>query len=117
MSDRNKPILNSIVQLTNDGVAQTTNIAGQIASAFVDVRAQQLEDGIRAKLIELGWTPPDWQPIDTAPKDGAPILGFDGRWQAVIHWLPGAEQWRVAGGGPVRTTHWKPLGPDPEDVL
>ena len=89
------------------------------------------EAGIRAKLIELGWTPPEWQSIDTAPKDGTPILAFlpIERQQAVVMWDMSGTRAAVAVEvgymGHWRAnldvtdelwlcdpSHWKPLGPN-----
>lgn len=58
MSSENKFTLDSRVQLTQTGVKQTTDCLGEITHKLVDVEAALLESGIRAKLIELGWTPP-----------------------------------------------------------
>lgn len=99
-----------------------------------EVRATD-EAGIRAKLIQLGWTPPEWQPIETAPKDGPPILAFlpIEQQQAVVMWdtfgTQAAVSVEVGYAGHWRAvidhtdeiwicnpTHWKPLGPNPQDV-
>ena len=74
---------------------------------------------------------PDWQPIDTAPKDGTPILAFQ-------HWAAAGPSWcvlewdefgehietgRQAGGwtppedgyvGFWEPTHWMPLPAPPK---
>lgn len=65
-----------------------------------------------------------WQPIETAPKDGTPVLcGFVGqRLNAkVIFWDDEAEWWCVDDNklgphvlrGPA-PTHWMPIPPPPE---
>lgn len=58
MSSKNRFIIGSIVQLTHTEVKQTTDYLGEVTRRAVDVEAALLESGIRAKLIELGWTPP-----------------------------------------------------------
>lgn len=76
----------------------------------------------------------DWQPIETAPKDGTLILGF-GQWageisgidstpgRCLIYWCsphtdyPGFE-WKVTGGDAyaswMKPTHWMPIPEPPE---
>ncbi len=60
----------------------------------------------------------DWQPIETAPKDGTQILGFaDGR-MAVVQWWEDFRYWSLvvcgayADDGEWWPTHWQPL-PEP----
>lgn len=127
MSDHNKTPLTigSIVQLTESGVHQDIDVLGRVTRRFVDVTAAQLDGAIRAKLIELGWIPPEWQPIDTAPRDGTvlllaqrdpdyPLLGDEGAWYQFTgsfkhgEWY--CEEYDAIEKAP---THWKPLGPDP----
>ena len=57
----------------------------------------------------------EWQPIDTAPKDGRNVLVFDGEPEPYIAWwhLTNAE-WRASDGA-VSPTHWHPLPPPPEE--
>ena len=58
-----------------------------------------------------------WQPIETAPKDGSCFLACSGSWQTVCHWHRAAESW--ATNGPLYSlyppdeppTHWMPLPP------
>jgi hypothetical protein len=57
----------------------------------------------------------DWMPIETAPKDGTEILGWDGVFRTVIKMLP--ENYFGDGRGPHwhplrQPTHWTPL-PEP----
>ena len=67
----------------------------------------------------------DWQPIETAPKDGTPILawpcgdGWGGKFPYVVQWVPPNEHhdglWREAAGeqyDDFDPTHWMPL-PEP----
>lgn len=65
-----------------------------------------------------------WQPIETAPKDGTPVLcvvaGFQpavAEYHENIGWWYGdddypPEDWLICGD-PYEPTHWMPLPPDP----
>lgn len=72
-----------------------------------------------------------WRPIETAPKDGTPILacspGYEGEfqrgsWPTTIFWgtyhpnSPGKGEWRD-GAGHRRPyfTHWMPLPKSPKE--
>ena len=74
----------------------------------------------------------EWQPIETAPKDGTPVLVLfakdpndadDEDWILVVEWHDmGSElafPWRAPDGGtgynPERATHWMPLPNPPTD--
>lgn len=65
----------------------------------------------------------DWQAIERAPKDGMPILGWDGKDMAVIQWYRGGEHpscqwWDVIpehDGGKWYPTHWQSLPSPPSD--
>src|SRR3990167_1984817 len=78
----------------------------------------------------------DWQPIETAPKDGKPILsycasGYDEQPYSVIWWHAEIHEWwetvatdtkklrsEAAGywaGGENYPTHWLPLPPPPKE--
>lgn len=50
--------LGSITQLTDKGVQQTVDAFGDVATRFINVQVAQMDAAVRAKLIELGWTPP-----------------------------------------------------------
>lgn len=62
---------------------------------------------------------PNWQPIETAPKDGTAVLLFTpgkGRW--IGSFEKRKPEWKLAGVSddprPERPTHWHPLPPPPE---
>lgn len=75
----------------------------------------------------------DWRPIETAPKDGTPVLGYcqpryveSGKpmsfsYQAIIWWRGeryGDSQWKWRlhhSDSAVEPTHWQPLPAPPED--
>ena len=45
--------------ITDAGFEQQTDICGRITREIVNVKALQYDEAFRAKLIELGWTPPE----------------------------------------------------------
>jgi hypothetical protein len=68
----------------------------------------------------------DWQPIDTAPKDGTEILLFDGEVVTVGGWISEVDQgadyegqgliapgWWSLALKDNKPTHWQPLPPPP----
>ena len=63
----------------------------------------------------------DWQPIETAPKDGTLILVYTGLSHRICRWyVPSAGLrrgmgcWSPAHGtNQIHTTHWMPLPPPP----
>jgi hypothetical protein len=56
----------------------------------------------------------EWQPIETAPKDGKDILVFGEQLRRVAFWdeARGGLWSRWPGREPIRATHWMPL-PEP----
>lgn len=82
-----------------------------------------------ALLSAIDAPAPQWQPIESAPKDGTPILacyaphyetnGFlpvAVRWRAYHPNARGNEEWRDSSGAKVRAiTHWQPLPAPPEE--
>lgn len=65
-----------------------------------------------------------WLPIEGAPKDGTPILAWDGDRMTVVIWQPLTENgyWslHVCGGyaytGDFSPTHWMPLPAPPKEA-
>jgi hypothetical protein len=63
-----------------------------------------------------------WQPIETAPKDGTPVLGYctsefyDGRKSRLIvtHHAGRFHEWVVPGVGGLTLSHWMPLPSPPQ---
>ena|SRR6478752_6943815 len=51
-----------------------------------------------------------WQPIETAPKDGTPILAADsGPFPFVVEWFAGGRAWIAADGRYWSPIYWQPL--------
>lgn len=44
--------------LTETGVVQKMDVMGEISYRFVHLCGTQMDEAIRKKLIEMGWTPP-----------------------------------------------------------
>ena len=65
----------------------------------------------------------EWQPIETAPKDGTSVLISNGVSVGEAHYEEYAEGWFWAGGHSTDAvdykvwtpTHWRPLPPPPKD--
>ena len=67
----------------------------------------------------------DWQPIETVPKDGTQILGWDGENFSCVEFRTfkdGTASWEIAHNdrGEILSlqstlTHWMPLPPLPEE--
>jgi hypothetical protein len=58
---------------------------------------------------------PDWDTIDTAPRDGTLVLLYNKRWRdqdiGMFHPdLLGGVWYLIRGLNPVEPTHWKPIG-------
>jgi hypothetical protein len=58
----------------------------------------------------------DWQTIESAPRDGTPILSWDGVRRVVIIWSTRDKGWFLDGADDrpdwTGVTHWMPL-PEP----
>ena len=68
----------------------------------------------------------EWQPIETAPKDGMPLLLFMGNYMAVGGWAPLLKEWTLAGENneeivtdghyaTLAPTHWQKLPKKPSE--
>lgn len=63
---------------------------------------------LRSNLIQ------QWQPIDTAPKDGSAFLGYFDEWQCVMIWDMGNKRFLTDDGRHFAyPTHWMPLPQPP----
>lgn len=57
----------------------------------------------------------DWQPIETAPKNGQRILGgyAQSQWVSIIHWGSDSRLWFTEDQLVICPTHWAPLPEGP----
>lgn len=80
-----------ITQLTDNGVEQTTMDGFGVSVRFANLREQQFNDAVRAKLIDLGWTPPgtkragllcinSGKAVVVERHDFIPMLGYRNVW-------------------------------------
>lgn len=62
----------------------------------------------------------EWQPIETAPKDGSRLLAYSKGWdheqkdQEIAWWNESSGLFRWQSGTIVKPTHWMPLPSPPE---
>lgn len=54
----------------------------------------------------------EWQPIETGPKDGTEILGWDGHEVVTVSWCE-SHEWSTGYAGFYKITHWMPLPQPP----
>lgn len=54
----------------------------------------------------------NWQPIETAPKDGQAFVSWDGEQYDIVHFSGATRGW-VGCDGTAKPTHWMPLLPLP----
>lgn len=64
----------------------------------------------RHKFLACGCQ--EWQPIETAPRDGTWLLLWDGGCRLIGHFYPPEGRWDNADGDELKPTHWTPL-PEP----
>jgi hypothetical protein len=114
--------------------------ARQMGKSVTQLRSITDDPAVRAILVELGWTPPGaqaptrpvlvpavcpscegvhmtgWQPIETAPKNGTAVLGWDKDEGHYVTWCSEGS-WGQSVDDCVYLqfpTHWRPLPPPPE---
>lgn len=77
---------------------------------LINEAAQKLHD-LWPTLCE-----PEWQPIETAPKDGTKFFGYNGFVRRDVMWSDKRQDFDVNGFSPMNRgyTHWKP---QPEQIL
>ena len=88
-----------------------------------DIVSQDGPIGIQGRAIlvnaEIALELFEWQPIETAPKDGTEIILCDMNWPRVDGYRPRkiglfyAGKWLINGGS-WEPTHWMPLPPPPQ---
>ena len=69
-------------------------------------------DKTHTRLKKMKTKPQQWQPIETAPKDGTYILALDIN-KNIFHVLWSDYWMTVWGFSEVDATHWMPLPPEP----
>lgn len=76
----------------------------------VDAIARAIHDAVMAERQR-----DQWQPIETAPKDGTPILAADkGPYPFVAEWFIGGRNWIGADGRYWQPDRWMPLPAAPK---
>jgi hypothetical protein len=65
----------------------------------------------------------NWQPIETAPKDGRPLLVYDGQDITTAKWELDFDWWEICvpsdgyvDSNCISPTHWMPLPEPPTEV-
>lgn len=106
----------SLCRVTAGRIAQhviSRKLLANIAALLSEIASQQ-------KQIEELTREREWRPIETAPRDGTPILGFNGAAQTVVAWwAPGGGYWNLvacgayAEDGEWTPTYWQPLPAPP----
>lgn len=92
-----------------------------------DLESYEFELRVIGQLLRFGFDTghghatraPQWQPIETAPKDGTEILAWDGQGQATVSWKNGRWSlvyagWRAEDGDFDAAINWQPLPAPPE---
>lgn len=79
---------------------------------FITVQALHRE---AISIVERELPESQWQPIETAPKDGSEFLSWSELSQWVTHWDEKSKIWKSGEGYGLKPTHWMPL-PEPPEV-
>ena len=124
--DAAQVLMAQLAKLQAELVECDTREAGLVADLSADALAREKLQADGDKLA--------WQPIETAPKNGAHILACDQRdtfgWldgaalpvrQTVVHWFPDQDEPgfytsinEIEPQRPFKATHWKPLDSPPK---
>ena len=130
LTEREKAVLSACANGKNNrqigkqlGIVERT-VEFHLASVFKKLKAKNRTHAvalaIRNWLIDY---PLAWQPIETAPKDGAEVLlafgyGYDAPPPITCYWNSEREDWLLGNSlsvpvsVPAKPTHWMPL-PEP----
>jgi hypothetical protein len=100
-----------IVETLSDGWGDAENVRAAIEIYPAILAA------LEAVTAESGM---EWQPIESAPKDGTEVLLGAERWVYQGRYLPDSQEWFAINndpndywGGELLPTHWRPLPAPP----
>lgn len=84
------------------------------------LRVELAEAHVKLEAAEARLSSQGWQPIETAPKDGTPVLVWDGSDAMVSYWsnvtgLDGDGEWHTWALCAEQPTHWMPLPQPPKE--
>lgn len=91
---------------------------------FTDTRAARLLESLDRQVQVASAASSGWQPVDTAPRDGTPILVW-AEWNnapaghAIVEWVQRRKEWKRVGATRSIASgivmHWMPLPSGPSD--
>ena len=93
-------------------------------SGSSNVVSEEVEAEVSAALTQMvaderRYAGSPWRPIDTAPKDGTPVLGWWGTECMIVDWCVVVERWGSTHDGEdmfePEPTHWMPLPEGPKE--